>query len=96
MVVDCMVLDLDGFFVVKMMWVVVVCIFVLFLIVMSGVEECVEGFEVGGDDYFVKFFVFLEFVVRINVLVCCFFILVEKMILCVGDLEMDFVKCIVY
>lgn len=43
---------------------------VLFLIVLGEVDVCVEGFEVGGDDYLMKLFVFVELLVCVGVLGC--------------------------
>lgn len=45
--------------------------FVLILIVVDSVDECVKGFDFGVDDYMVKLFVFNEFEVCVCVLIWC-------------------------
>lgn len=44
---------------------------VLILMVCDVLVECVEGLCLGVDDYLCKFFVFIEVVVCLEVLVCC-------------------------
>lgn len=64
------------------------------------VDLCVEGFEVGGDDYLIKFFVFVELFVCVNVFGCwCDGLVfgdgVSKFIeFCYGDFSFDFLVCI--
>lgn len=44
---------------------------VLIVIVCDVVVDCVKGFDVGVDDYFVKLFDFDELGVWMCVLICC-------------------------
>lgn len=46
-------------------------IFIIMFIVKGEEINCVEGFELGVDDYIVKFFLFREVVLRVKVLLRC-------------------------
>ncbi len=67
-IVDRMTPGLDGLSVVKSARGGGVSIPVLFLSAVGGVDDRVEGLEVGGDDYLVKPFAFSELLARINAL----------------------------
>lgn len=67
---------------------------VLILLVLGQVDDCVKGFKVGGDDYFFKFYVFIEFQVWVEVLVWWLKMVSQvEIIYMVGDLILD---CMVY
>lgn len=61
---------------------------VLFLTARDSVEDRVEGFEVGGDDYLVKPFAMDELIVRVRAL-CRRSSSTTLPVLTVGDLEID-------
>lgn len=57
-------------------------------------EDCVEVFNFGVDDFMVKLFVYVEFLVCLYVLMCCgdsVLVLLE-----VGCLVVDLCVCVVY
>lgn len=60
----------------------------LFLTARDSVEDRVEGFEVGGDDYLVKPFAMTELIVRVRSL-CRRSRVTSLPVLHVGDLEID-------
>lgn len=64
---------------------------VLFLTSLGGVDDRVDGLNVGGDDYLVKPFAFSEFMARVNALTRRPHLKDQETILRVGDLEMDLV-----
>jgi len=65
---------------------------VLFLTSLGGIDDRVQGFEVGGDDYLTKPFAFSELLARINALGRRPTIATDIMILRVADLELDIIK----
>lgn len=67
-VVDWMLLWLDGLIMVEKLWGYGNEILVLFFLVLGEVDDWVMGLCFGGDDYFIKFFVFFEFLVCFEVL----------------------------
>lgn len=94
-VVDWMMLCMDGLIMVEILCQDDDYMFVLIFFVLGEVDDCVEGFKVGGDDYFVKFYVFVELLVCVEVLVCCCDLEMVCIKLVVGDLEMDLFVCMV-
>jgi two-component system, OmpR family, response regulator len=90
MIVDRMLPGLDGLGIVKTVRAAGVTTPVLFLTTMGGIEDRVEGLEV-GDDYLVKPFAFAELHARINALVRRPPIAQVPTVLRVGDLEMDLI-----
>lgn len=86
---DVMLFDMNGFSVIKCFCGVGFIVFILFLIVKDGIEDKIEGLNVGGDDYVMKFFSFDEIVVCVQVILCCMMQVDEELIICVGELLMD-------
>ena len=64
---------------------------VLFLTNLSGIDERVDGFEAGGDDYLVKPFAFEELMARLTALARRPTLGASETLLVSGDLEMDLV-----
>ena len=62
---------------------------VLFLTALGGIDDRVEGLEVGGDDYLVKPFVLAELAARIHALARRSAIVADRTVLQVADLQMD-------
>ena len=90
MIVDRMLPGLDGLGIVKTVRAAGVTTPVLFLTTMGGIEDRVEGLEV-GDDYLVKPFAFAELLARINALARRPPIVQVPTVLQVADLEMDLI-----
>ena len=90
MIVDRMLPGLDGLGIVKTVRAAGVTTPVLFLTTMGGIEDRVEGLEV-GDDYLVKPFAFAELLARINALARRPPIAQVSTVLRVADLEMDLI-----
>jgi two-component system OmpR family response regulator len=90
MIVDRMLPGLDGLGIVKAARAAGVTTPVLFLTTMGGIEDRVEGLEV-GDDYLVKPFAFAELMARINALARRPAIAQVPTVLRVADLEMDLI-----
>jgi two-component system OmpR family response regulator len=90
MIVDRMLPGLDGLGIVKTVRAAGVTTPVLFLTTMGGIEDRVEGLEV-GDDYLVKPFAFAELHARINALARRPPIAQVSTVLRVADLEMDLI-----
>jgi len=90
MIVDRMLPALDGLGIVKAARAVGVVTPVLFLTTMSGIDDRVEGLEV-GDDYLVKPFAFSELTARVNALARRPPLSQATTLLRVADLEMDLV-----
>ncbi|MBY0611542.1 MAG: winged helix-turn-helix domain-containing protein [Beijerinckiaceae bacterium] len=65
---------------------------VLFLTTLSGIDDRVEGFRAGGDDYLVKPFAFAELLARIEALARRPPLNEVKTALQVRDLNMDLLK----
>ena len=68
LVIDRLVPDLDGIGIVRALRSSGSATPVMFLTALGRVDQRVEGFEVGGDDYLVKPFAFSEFLARIMAL----------------------------
>lgn len=62
---------------------------VLFLTSAGGIEDRVEGFDAGGDDYLLKPFAFAELLARLGALARRPPMQIEQTILRVGDLDMN-------
>jgi two-component system OmpR family response regulator len=90
MIVDRMLPGLDGLGIVKTVRAAGVTTPVLFLTTMGGIEDRVEGLEV-GDDYLVKPFAYAELLARINALARRPPIAQVPTVLRVADLEMDLI-----
>lgn len=65
---------------------------VIFLTTMSSIDDRVEGFEAGGDDYLVKPFAFTELRARVQALTRRPLVSQSETVLRVGDLEMDLIR----
>ena len=91
-IVDRMLPGLDGLSLVKGLRATGVSTPVLFLTAVNGVDDRVEGLELGGDDYLVKPFAFSELLARVNALGRRPPQQVEKSVLQVGELELDLVR----
>ena len=92
MIIDRMLPGLDGLGIVKTIRAAGVRTPVLFLTALSGIDDRVDGFLAGGDDYLVKPFAFAELVARINALARRPPINDVQTVLRVADLEMDLLK----
>ncbi|MEQ8693962.1 MAG: response regulator transcription factor [Gammaproteobacteria bacterium] len=92
MIFDRMLPGLDGLSIVKTIRGAGIKTPVLFLTTLGGIDDRVEGLEVGADDYLVKPFVFSELLARVNALARRPPMTAEKTTLQVGDLEMDLLK----
>ena len=90
MIVDRMLPGLDGLGIVKTVRAAGVTTPVLFLTTMGGIDDRVEGLQV-GDDYLVKPFAFAELLARINALARRPPIVQVPTVLQVADLEMDLI-----
>jgi two-component system, OmpR family, response regulator len=90
-VVDRMLPGLDGLVIVRTIRGAGVEAPVLFLTALGGIDDRVEGLEVGGDDYLTKPFAFSELMARINALARRPPITQIETVLRVADLEMDLI-----
>lgn len=89
-VIDRMLPLLDGLNVVRLLRQAEKNTPVIFLTTMSGIDDRVHGLEVGGDDYLVKPFAFMELLARVRVLARRPTAVPEQATqLCAGDLQMD-------
>ena len=91
LVVDRMLPGLDGLSLVRALRAVGHKVPVIFLTSLGGVDDRVDGLNVGGDDYLVKPFAFSELMARVNALARRPHLRDAETILCVGDLEMDLI-----
>lgn len=91
-VADRMLPGLDGLSMVKALRAAGSRTPVLFLTSVSGIDDRVEGFESGGDDYLVKPFAFSELAARVGALARRPPLQQEQTVLKVHDLEMDLVR----
>ncbi|TAJ29355.1 response regulator transcription factor [Bosea sp. (in: a-proteobacteria)] len=92
MIVDRMLPGLDGLGIIKTIRAAGVRTPVLFLTALSGIDDRVDGFQAGGDDYLVKPFAFAELVARIQALARRPPMSDLQTVLKVADLEMDLLK----
>jgi len=92
MIVDRMLPGLDGIAIVKTIRGAGIMTPVLFLTTLDGIDDRVEGLEVGGDDYLTKPFAFAELLARVNALGRRPPIATVETTLRVADLEMDLLK----
>lgn len=90
-VVDRMLPGLDGLSLVRVLRSTGRQTPVLFLTSVGGVDDRVDGFEAGGDDYLLKPFAFSELAARVNALARRSPLRREETVLKVGDLEMDLI-----
>jgi two-component system, OmpR family, response regulator len=65
---------------------------VIFLTTMSSIDDRVEGFEAGGDDYLIKPFAYSELRARVQALGRRPPITNAETVLRVGDMEMDLIR----
>jgi len=91
LVVDRMLPGLDGLSLVRALRAVGNKVPVIFLTSLGGVDDRVDGLNVGGDDYLVKPFAFSELLARVNALARRPHLKDTDTILRVGDLEMDLI-----
>lgn len=92
LVVDRMLPGLDGLSLVKALRASGVQTPAIFLTAIDGVDDRVDGFEAGGDDYLVKPFAFSELLARINALARRPPVQAEQSVLKVADLELDLLR----
>jgi len=90
-VVDRMLPRLDGLSLVRALRAVGQKVPVLFLTSLGGVDDRVDGLNVGGDDYLAKPFAFSELMARINALARRPHLSGAEIVLRVGDLQMDLI-----
>lgn len=91
-ILDRMLPHLDGLSVVKALRTAGVATPVLFLTNLSGIDDRVEGFEAGGDDYLVKPFALPELLARLTALSRRPSLAQATTTLRVDDLEMDLIR----
>ena len=89
-VVDIMLPELDGLSMVEQLRSAGSTIPVLFLSARKDVQDRLNGFNAGGDDYLVKPFSFAELVARLHALLRRSQPVPEKTLLVVDGLELDF------
>ncbi len=92
LIVDRMLPGLDGLGIVKTLRGASVKTSVLFLTALGEIDDRVEGFEAGGDDYLVKPFAFEELYARIKALSRRSRTPQAETILQVSDLQFDLLK----
>jgi len=90
-IIDRMLPGLDGLSLVRALRAVGRKVPVIFLTSLGGVDDRVDGLNVGGDDYLVKPFAFSELMARVNALARRPHLRDTETILRVGDLEMDLI-----
>jgi two-component system, OmpR family, response regulator len=95
LIVDRMLPGLDGLAIVKTIRGAGVKTPILFLTVVDGIGDRVEGLEAGGDDYLAKPFAFAELAARVNALGRRPLLAEAGTALCVGDLKMDLLRRVV-
>jgi len=91
LIVDRMLPGLDGLSLVRALRAVGKKVPVIFLTSLGGVDDRVDGLNVGGDDYLIKPFAFSELMARINALARRPQMRDAETVLRVGDLEMDLI-----
>jgi two-component system, OmpR family, response regulator len=91
LVIDRMLPGLDGLSLVRALRAVGQKVPVLFLTSLGGVDDRVDGLNVGGDDYLVKPFAFSELMARVNALGRRPHLRDAETVLAVGELEMDLI-----
>ncbi len=91
LVIDRMLPGLDGLSMVRALRAVGNKVPVIFLTSLGGVDDRVDGLNVGGDDYLVKPFAFSELLARVNALARRPHLKDTDTVLRVGDLEMDLI-----
>ncbi len=91
-IIDRMLPGIDGLSLVKALRESGGHVKVLFLTSLGGIDDRVDGFKAGGDDYLTKPFAFSELLARINALSRRPKIHDELTLLRVGDLELDLIK----
>lgn len=91
LIVDRMLPGLDGLSLVRALRAVGNKVPVIFLTSLGGVDDRVDGLNVGGDDYLVKPFAFSELLARVNALARRPHLKDSETILRVGDMEMDLI-----
>jgi len=92
LIVDRMLPSLDGLSVVKTLREAGMKTPTLLLTAMGGIDDRVEGFEAGGDDYLVKPFAFAELLARVHALARRPPLAVVETVLRVGDLELNMLQ----
>ena len=91
LIIDRMLPGLDGLSLVRALRALGHKVPVIFLTSLGGVDDRVDGLNVGGDDYLVKPFAFSELMARVNALARRPHLRDTETILRVGDLEMDLI-----
>jgi two-component system OmpR family response regulator len=91
-IVDRMLPGMDGLSLVRLMRAAELQTRVIFVTTMVGINDRVEGFEAGGDDYLVKPFAMTELLARVESLARRNDPKREDTVLSVGDLEFNLVR----
>ena len=91
-IVDRMLPGVDGLSLVRMIKAAQLSTRVIFVTTMSGIDDRVDGFNAGGDDYLVKPFAMPELMARVTALAKRTELKREDTILTVGDLEFNLVR----
>jgi two-component system OmpR family response regulator len=88
-IIDRLLPGLDGLSVVKGLRAAAIVIPVIFLAVVSGIDDRVEGLEAGADAYMDKPFAFLELLARVEAVARRPRLRPEKTVFQTADLELD-------
>ena len=91
-IVDRMVPGIDGLSLVRMIRAAQVSTRVIFVTTMAGIDDRVDGFEAGGDDYLIKPFAMPELLARVAALTKRNESKREETVLSIGDLEFNLVR----
>ena len=91
-IVDRMLPGMDGLSLVRMLRSAQLPTRVIFVTTMGGIDDRVEGFKAGGDDYLVKPFAMPELLARVHSLARRNHAKQEDTVLTVGDLEFNLVR----
>ena len=91
-IVDRMVPGIDGLSLVRMIRAAQVSTRVIFVTTMAGIDDRVDGFEAGGDDYLIKPFAMPELLARVAALTKRNESKRDETVLSIGDLEFNLVR----
>ena len=91
-IVDRMLPGIDGLTLVRMLKAAQVPTRVIFVTTMAGIDDRVDGFNAGGDDYLIKPFAMPELLARVAALAKRNEPKREDSVQCIGDLEFNLVR----
>ncbi len=91
-IVDRMLPGIDGLTLVRMLKAAQVPTRVIFVTTMAGIDDRVDGFNAGGDDYLIKPFAMPELLARVAALAKRNEPKRDDSTLCIGDMEFNLVR----